>query len=133
MAVYWTIDSRQRLLTAVAEGVVRRDEMFACIDAMAGAKAVGYRRLFDGSKAEADMTTEEIMEVAVELRRLQTVEPSGPGPLAIVVPAERFEQLARVFGVLAIPKRPMRFFQDAEAAQSWLESPEIRDWAPEPA
>jgi hypothetical protein len=130
MPVYWTIDSRERLVTAVAEGDVIKDEMMAYLDAVAGAKAIGYRRLFDGSRGNTSMPSEDIMALAFEIRRLQTTSSAAPGPLAMIVPSDKFELLARVFGVLAVPERPMQFFPNAEAARSWLDSTQIRGWAP---
>src|SRR3954469_19043079 len=126
MPLYWIIDSRERLMTAVADGGVRKDEVMAYLGAMMGAKAGGYRRLFDGSRGEALMTDDEIMELVVEMRRLQTL--GEPDPLAIVMPRDKFDQFARVLGVLAVPDRPLQFFADAEAGRAWLEQPEVRNW-----
>jgi hypothetical protein len=126
MSLHWVIDSRERLMTAVAEGDVRREDANAYLDAMAGAKAGTYRRLFDGSRGEPLMSDDEIMELAVRMRGMQETGPSGP--LAIVMPRDKYEKFARMLGILAIPDRPMRFFTDADAARTWLEEPEVRDW-----
>lgn len=126
MPLYWTIDSRERLMTAVADGGVQKNEAMAYLGAMIGAEAAGYRRLFDGSRGEALMNDDEIMELAVEIRRVQTL--AAPGPLAIVMPREKFDQFARVLGVLAVPRRPLQFFADPEAGRVWLDQPEIRNW-----
>jgi hypothetical protein len=126
MPVYWTIDSRERLMTAVAEGTVRREEVDAYLDAMAGARAGRYRRLFDGSRGEADMSQEDIMALAVRMRGMQ--QGGRPGPLAIVMPRDKYDQFARMLGILAVPERPIQFFGDADAARAWLDGPEIRAW-----
>ena len=127
MPLYWTIDSRERLMTAVAEGDVGKEEAKAYLDAMEGAQAGGYRRLFDGSHAEPRMSDEDIMELAVRMRGMQELQ--EPGPLAIVMPGERYEQFARMLGILAVPDRPMRFFEHPGPARAWLEEPQIRDWS----
>ena len=57
------------------------------------------------TRGEPLMNADEIMELVVEVRRLQ--ELFAPGPLAIVMPRERFEQFARLLGALAVPKRPL--------------------------
>jgi hypothetical protein len=124
--LYWTIDSRERLMTAVAEGAVRKEEAEAYLEAMAGAKAGAYRRLFDGSHAEPLMSDQDIMELAVRMRGLQELGKSGP--LAVVMPGDKYERFARMLGILAVPDRPLRFFSSAEAAREWLDAPEIRDW-----
>ena len=129
MPLYWTIDARERLMTIVAEGVVRKEEANAYLDVMVGARAGGYRRLFDGSHGEADISQGEIMELAVRMRGIQQL--GRPGPLAIVMPRDKYDQFARMLGILAVPERPMQFFSDVEAARAWLEEPEIRAWADE--
>lgn len=127
MPLHWVIDSRERLMTIVAEGLVRKDEANSYLDVMVGARAGGYRRLFDGSHGEPDLTQEDIMELAVRMRGIQQL--GRPGPLAIVMPRDKYDQFARMLGILAVPERPMQFFSNVEAARAWLEEPEIRAWA----
>lgn len=127
MPLYWLIDSRERLMTAVAEGGVSKEEANAYLDAMAGARADGYRRLFDGSAGEPLMDGEDIMGLAVRMRGMQ--QGGLPGPLAIVMPRAKHEQFARMLGILAIPDRPIRFFSDPTAARAWLDEPEVREWS----
>jgi hypothetical protein len=126
MPLYWTIDSRERLMTATADGGVRKDEMDAYLDAIEGAGAGTYRKLFDGSVGEPLMDADDIMALAVRMRGMQQLGQAGP--LAIVMPREKYETFARMLGILAVPDRPMRFFTDAAAARAWLDEPEIRDW-----
>jgi hypothetical protein len=126
MPIHWTIDPEQRLMTAVADGEVRRGEAMAYLDAMSAARAGGYRRLFDGSRGEPLMNADEIMELAARMRDIQQEE--APGPLAVVMPANKYAQFSRMLGILSVPKRPMRFFASAIAARAWLEAPDVRDW-----
>ena len=127
MPLYWTIDSRERLMTAVADGGVGTEEANAYLDAMITAGAGGYRRLFDGSHGEPLMSAEDIMQLAARMRGIQEATPSGP--LAIVMPQDKYDQFARMLGILAIPDRPMRFFTDPDAARAWLDKPEVREWS----
>jgi hypothetical protein len=127
MPLHWVINSRERLMTIVAEGLVRKDEANTYLDVMVGARAGGYRRLFDGSHGEPDLTQDDIMELAVRMRGIQQL--GRPGPLAIVMPRDKYDQFARMLGILAVPERPMQFFSDVEAARAWLEEPEIRAWS----
>jgi len=127
MPLHWVINSRERLMTIVAEGLVRKDEANTYLDVMVGARAGGYRRLFDGSHGEPDMSQDDIMELAVRMRGIQQL--GRPGPLAIVMPRDKYDQFARMLGILAVPERPMQFFSDVEAARAWLEEPEIRAWS----
>ena len=50
---------------------------------------------------------------------------SALGALAVVARDENYWQAARVLGILAVPKRPMRVFKEAEKARAWLDSPAI--------
>jgi hypothetical protein len=129
MPLYWVIDSREQLVTAIAEGSVRREHVDAYLDAVAGAGAGNYRKLFDGSRGEPQMSADEIMSVAVRMRNMQ--ERGQAGPLAIVMPRERYDQFARLLGILAVPDRPMQFFRDAESGRAWLDQPEVRRWSRE--
>jgi hypothetical protein len=126
MPIYWTIDSQKQLMTAVAEGDVHQHEAVAYLDAMMAAKAGGYRRLFDGSHGEPLMSSSEIMEVAARMRRMQ--QEVKPGPLAVVMPADKYALFARMLGILSVPKRPMRIFASARAARAWLNEPDVRHW-----
>jgi len=126
MPLYWVIDSRERLMTVVAEGGVSTEDANAYLDAMVGARAGGYRRLFDGSEGEPLMDDDDIMGLAARMRGIQ--QDGQPGPLAVVMPRTRHAQFARMLGILAVPDRPIRFFSDAAAARAWLEEPEVRDW-----
>jgi hypothetical protein len=127
MPLYWVIDSRERLVTGVAEGGVRKDDVDAYLDAIAGAGAGTYRKLFDGSRGVPEMSADDIMAVAVRMRGMQQLGQAGP--LAIIMPRERYDQFARMLGILAVPDRPMEFFSDIEAARTWLDQPEVRGWS----
>jgi hypothetical protein len=43
------------------------------------------------------------------------------GPLAVVVAADKEKLLGRLFGMLAVAKRPMRVFNDPAQAYRWIE------------
>jgi hypothetical protein len=131
MPLYWVIDSRERLVTAAAEGGVRKEDVEAYLDAMAGAGAGTYRKLFDGSLGEPLMSADEIMSIAVRMRGMQ--QQGLAGPLAIIMPRERYDQFARLLGILAVPDRPMQFFSDLVSARAWLDQPDVRSWSSTPS
>ncbi len=66
MPLYWTIDSEARLFTGVAEGNVTLDDAIDLLEAMAGAKAMSYRKLFDGRDAAPE---HDLRRDAVALRQ----------------------------------------------------------------
>ena len=56
MPLYWTIDSKERLFTGVGEGEVTLPDAMALLEALAGAKALSYRKLFDGRAVPVSYT-----------------------------------------------------------------------------
>ncbi len=125
MPLHWTIDSRAKLLVAVAEGAVQLADFDRLLDVVAGSNILGYRKLFDGRLAVTQMEPAELLAVGVRLRSLHAGADSALGPLAVVVRDENYWQVARVLGILAVPKRPMRVFREQEKARMWLDSPAI--------
>ena len=120
MPLHWTIDSRERLVVAVAEGEVARADVQTYLDALVGANALTYRKLFDASRSDTTMDPEEMMALGVMFRSFHAR--GEVGPLAIVVPDGKIELISRVLGILAAADRPMRVFHEVEPAKRWIES-----------
>jgi hypothetical protein len=99
------------------------------IDVLVGSKALGYRKIFDGSRGETTMSALEILALGVRIRSLHAGG-DALGALAVVVPDDKYLLLSRVLGILAAAKRPMRIFKDLEKARTWLNSPAVRASAP---
>lgn len=118
MPMHWAVDSKERLFTIVAEGDVTRADFDACLDTMDRAKLYGYRKLFDGARADTRMGQDDILAIGVRMRVAHAKEHMGP--LAIVVPRDKTELIARVLGMLAAAKRPMRVFDEVGPARAWL-------------
>jgi hypothetical protein len=68
MPLYWTIDSKQRLFTGTGEGEVTLADATALLEAPAGAKALSYRKLFDGCAVQSRMTGDDILAVCAQIR-----------------------------------------------------------------
>ncbi len=64
MPLHWKIDSRERLITVVAEGNVTRSDVDAYLDVLDGAGLVAYRKLFDGMHGETSMTADDLWRSA---------------------------------------------------------------------
>jgi hypothetical protein len=119
MPLHWTIDSKGELVTVVADGDVTRADADAYLDAVEGAGAIGYRKLFDGMAGTIAMDTEDLLAVGVRVRSFHR----GPvGALALVLPEDRLEPVARFLGILASADRPLRLFKNLPSAQRWIES-----------
>jgi hypothetical protein len=118
MPLYWSIDSKERLFTGSGEGDVTLADAMALLDALAGARALSYRKLFDGRAVQSSMTGEELLAVCAKIR---SYHEQGPvGALAIVCTPEQTEAFGRLLGALASADRPMRMFAGLRQARIWL-------------
>jgi len=127
MSLNWKIDSETRLITAVAEGDVSRLDVETLLDEMASRGAMTYRKLFDGSRGDTKMSPDDLLMLGVRFRAFHAQGPMGP--LAVVVPGDKAELVARVLGMLAAADRPMRVSRTALPARRWLESLEKKQEA----
>ena len=119
MPLYWTIDSKARLFTSVAEGNGSLNDAVELLEAMAGAKAMAYRKLFDGRAATPTMTPDEMLSLCVRIRGYH--DHGMMGALALVATPEQTVVFARLLGALASAKRPIRIFTSPRQARNWIE------------
>ena len=120
MPLYWIIDSRAKLVSAVAEGEVTLADAMAFLRTVAGAEVSGYRKLFDGRAGTSAMTAQELLVITAEIRSHHSL--GKVGALAIVAHPEQTEPFARVLGALALADRPMRLFDNPTRARNWLDA-----------
>jgi hypothetical protein len=118
MPLYWMIDSRQQLVVVTAEGDVTRADADDYLDAIEGGGAVAYRKLYDGRAGNFMMNHDEMMAVAV---RFRSYHHRPVGALAIVLPQDKAEPVARVLGILASAERPLRLFTSLAPARRWID------------
>lgn len=128
MPLYWTIDSKARLFTGVAEGDVSLGDAVAFLEAMAGAKAMAYRKLFDGRAATPTMTPDELLSLCARIREYH--EQGMMGALALVATPEQTVAFARLLGALAAAERPIKVFATLRQARNWIEDPAKERMAP---
>ncbi|GEP61865.1 hypothetical protein [Reyranella soli] len=117
--MYWTIASKERLFTGVGEGEVTLADAMALLEALAGAKALSYRKLFDGRAVRSTMTGEELLAVCAKIRAYHQEGPVGA--LALVGTAEQTVKFARLLGALAADDRPIKLFNSLRRARAWLD------------
>ncbi|TAJ88680.1 MAG: hypothetical protein EPO10_10730 [Reyranella sp.] len=129
MPVRWTINSETRLFEAICTGLVEADEIHRMLDVLVGSDALGYRKLFDGSQADTRMGALDVLNIGVRMRTLHG-DGAPLGPLAVVIPADKYPLLSRVLGILATPRRPMRVFTEVDRARKWLETAAVRRTVP---
>ncbi|HEX9329832.1 MAG TPA: hypothetical protein VF915_25110 [Reyranella sp.] len=118
MPIYWTIDSKQQLVVVTAEGDVTRADADDYLDAIEGGRAVAYRKLYDGRAGNVAMNHDEMMAVAV---RVRSYHHRPVGALAIVLPHDKAEPVARMLGILASAERPLRLFTSLAPARRWID------------
>jgi hypothetical protein len=118
LPLQWTIDSREQLVDIAAEGNVTRADVDACLDAVAGAKALGYRKIVDCTAGVLAMNAEELLAIAAKVRELH----GGAfiGAAALVLPEKSPEALNRLLGALAAANRPLRLFKSRPPAEHWI-------------
>lgn len=131
MPVHWTIDSEARIFEVTCIGVVESDEIHRMLDVLVGSDALGYRKLFDGTQADTRMGALDVLNIGVRMRTLHG-DGAPLGPLAVVIPPDKYPLLSRVLGILASPRRPMRIFSEVERARKWLDTAAVRRSVPPP-
>lgn len=129
MPVHWTIDSEAKIFEVTCSGLVEADEFHQMLDALVGSGALGYRKLFDGSQADTRLGPLDILNIGVRMRALHG-DGAPLGPLAVVIPADKYPLLSRVLGILATPRRPMRIFSEVDRARKWLDTAAVRRRVP---
>jgi hypothetical protein len=63
MPLYWTIDSRQKLVAIACEGDVTLADLVEYLDVVEGASALAYPKLFDGTAFQTSMTASDMLEI----------------------------------------------------------------------
>jgi hypothetical protein len=128
VGLHWFIDSRKRLIVVTAEGPVTRAEIDELLDAVTGAKALGYLKLVDTRAGRFALSAIDLLAIGAKVRSLHA---GSVGAVAIVLPGrlpgddepeDAPTLVARLIGILASAKRPLRLFKGMLAAQRWLES-----------
>ena len=124
MPLYWTIDSKERLFTGGGEGEVTLADAMSLLEAVAGARALSYRKLFDGRAIQPTMTADEVLVVCAKIRTYHGQAPIGA--LAMVATPEQTVRCARLLGALAAAERPMKVFTSLQKARTWLDQTAAR-------
>ena len=128
MGLHWFIDSRKRLIVVTAEGPITRAEIDELLDAVTGAKALGYRKLVDATAGKLAMSAVDVLAIGARVRSLHA---GSVGAVALVLPGRLPQDgepedaptlVARLLGILASAKRPFRLFKSVTSAGHWLES-----------
>jgi hypothetical protein len=127
VGLHWFIDSRKRLIVLTVEGPITRGEIDDMLDAVIGAKALGYRKLVDARMGKLALGAVDLLAIGARVRSLHA---GSVGAAAIVLPGgmpaddepeDAPTLVARLIGILASAKRPLRLFKGVGAARRWLD------------
>jgi hypothetical protein len=97
------------------------------LDAVIGAKALGYRKLVDARMGRLALSAIDLLAIGARVRSLHA---GSVGAAAIVLPGGMPQDdepedaptlVARLIGILASAKRPLRLFKGVGAARRWLD------------
>ena len=90
MSLDWTIDAEAQLVVIVADGDFARRDVETLLDDLASSGAMAYRKLFDGSRGDTSMSSEDLLMLGVRFRAIHARERMGPLPSHTTRRAGRF-------------------------------------------
>jgi hypothetical protein len=120
MPIHWTISHPNRLVVAVAKETVRLKDIEDYLDGVIVNDAIGYRKIFDTTNGEPDLSDDDMMQLGARIRAYAST--AKLGPLAIVAASPQSYERARMFSALADASRPIQIFPELHAARKWLDA-----------
>ena len=120
MPIQWTISHPAKLVVAVCKGALTRQDIEGYLDAVVVADTLAYRKIFDATKATANLPDEDMMALGARIRAYATM--GDLGPLAIVASTPESYERAHLFAALAEAKRPLKIFRELHLARKWLDA-----------
>jgi hypothetical protein len=113
------IQHDKRFVHVEATGPVTLDDVLAYFDRLVVENAMPYPKLFDATRAIAELSDADIMVLGARVSAYSLLDPRGP--LALVAQNERIVQFLRRFMNLGMARRPARLFRRIEDARRWLD------------
>src|SRR2546423_15488827 len=123
MPISYTISLEDRLIRAVATGLISAPDLHQLIDALLEDPRLGpgLRGLYDASNAEPDITILQLAEVAGKVRELLN---RGLGRIALVAKSSATYRVSKTFTVLARAIGiDVDVFTTLSDAEEWLDLP----------
>jgi hypothetical protein len=119
MSLSWTIDPDKQLIEIKAGSDITRSAIERFLKDVSRVEVAGYRKLFDGTRADTKLSAEELLAIGGMFRDYHAQ--GGPlGPVAVIGEDDKYERFARLLGILASGKRPFQIFRQADKARRWL-------------
>lgn len=118
MALNWTVDHARRLIVATAVGALTIADFERWTVEREREKATGYRIIFDGSQAELELHSAEL--VALSQLFGERKREDYDGALALIARSEAEQEMAAYFARRSNAGRPCRIFSNVDAAHAWF-------------
>lgn len=131
MPIRCTIDHDKRFVYVEATGPVTLDDVLAYFDRLVVENAMAYPKLFDASRATAELSDADVMVLGARVSAYSLHDPRRP--LALVAQNERIVELLRRFMNLGMARRPAMLFRRIEDARRWLDRIAIEEELRAPA
>ncbi len=120
MPIHWTISKPVRLVVAVCKGPLTRQDIEGYLDAVVVADALPYRKIFDMTQVEPELSDADVMALGARIRAYATT--SEIGPLAIIAATPQGFERAHLFATLAEARRTIKIFRELHEARQWLDA-----------
>jgi hypothetical protein len=122
MPIIYTIDHKERLVLARAEGIITLKDIEDFSDDIVAQDALAYRKLFDGTDAAGSYDDNDVMILAARASAYATL--TRRGRLALVPRRNALPDLAERYINLGKFEGRAMVFWTREEALAWLNSPE---------
>ncbi|ODT09380.1 MAG: hypothetical protein ABS35_43075 [Kaistia sp. SCN 65-12] len=122
MPIIYTIDHKERLVLARAEGIITLKDIEDFSDAVVTQDALGYRKMFDASDAAGTYDDNDVMILAARASAYATL--TRRGRLALVPRRNAMPDLAERYINLGNFEGRAMIFRTPEEALAWLDSAE---------
>ncbi len=118
MPVHMDISPLHRLVVIVARGHITAEEIAAIKRQIIEANVRTYGKIIDVSQSRAELTREQVRQVADLMRGAP--DETSRGPVAFVIDPERID-FAHMFADVTQGERPVQLFRSLHEARAWLE------------
>ena len=122
MPIIYTIDHKERLVLARAEGIITLKDIEDFSDAVVTQDALAYRKLFDARDAAGTYDDNDVMILAARASAYATL--TRRGRLALVPRRNAVPDLAERYINLGNFEGRAMIFRTPREALAWLNSPE---------
>jgi hypothetical protein len=120
MPIRFNIDHANRLVHAVADGVVSLKDMESYLDAVVVEGAMPYKKLWDCRKVVYQYNDDDMMALGARISAYAQMDPRGP--VAIVALSDEAVDASARFMNLGGAKRPAKIFNSEAKARRWLDA-----------